>query len=91
MSARAGWSFGFGGVREASPSAGPVVIRMGGGEWGVPSLPGMSNQRFGMEFYAQAFNLFNHTNLSSFTGVRTFPLLRFADLRAARPAHGIRD
>jgi hypothetical protein len=67
-----GWGFGFGGVREPSASSGPVMIRMGG-EGGVPSLPGMSNQRFRMEFYAQAFNVFNHTNLSSFTGVQTSP------------------
>ncbi|HEY1403404.1 MAG TPA: TonB-dependent receptor [Pyrinomonadaceae bacterium] len=72
VNTRLGWSFGFGGVREASASSGPVMIRMGG-EGGVPSLPGASNQRFRMEFYAQAFNLFNHTNLSSFTGVQTSP------------------
>jgi hypothetical protein len=48
------------------------MIRMGG-EGGVPSLPGASNQRFRMEFYAQAFNVFNHTNLTNFTGVQTSP------------------
>lgn len=73
VNARLGWGFGFGGVREASASAGPVMIRMGGSDGGVPSLPGASNQRFRMEFYAQAFNLFNHTNLSNFTGVQTSP------------------
>jgi hypothetical protein len=72
VNARAGWSFGFGGVREQSASTGPVMIRVGS-EGGVPSLPGASNQRFRMEFYAQAFNLFNHTNLSNFTGVQTSP------------------
>ena len=72
VSARLGWSFGFGGVREPSGMGGPVVIRMGG-EGGMSSMPGMSNQRFRIEFYAQAFNLFNHTNLTNFTGVQTSP------------------
>jgi hypothetical protein len=72
VSARVGWGFGFGGVREASASSGPVMIRMGG-DGGVPSLPGGSNQKFRMEFYAQALNLFNHTNLSNFTGVQSSP------------------
>lgn len=72
VSARLGWSIGFGGMREPSGMGGPVVIRMGG-EGGMPSLPGGSNQRFRMEFYAQAFNLFNHTNLTNFTGVQTSP------------------
>jgi hypothetical protein len=80
---RIGWGFGFGGVREASASGGPVMIRMGGGEGGVPSLPGANNQKFRMEFYAQAFNLFNHTNLTNFTGVQTSPF--FGLPTAAQP------
>src|SRR5215213_3322410 len=51
MSARLGWSIGFGGAREPSGMGGPVMIRVGG-EGGMPSLPGGSNQRFRMEFYA---------------------------------------
>jgi hypothetical protein len=31
-----------------------------------------------MEFYAQAFNLFNHTNLTNFTGVQTSPFYGLA-------------
>jgi hypothetical protein len=72
MNARLGWSIGFGSSREPSGMGGPVMIRVGG-EGGMPSLPGGSNQRFRMEFYAQAFNLFNHTNLTNFTGVQTSP------------------
>jgi hypothetical protein len=78
-SARLGWSIGFGGLREPSGMGGPVLIRVGGeGGGGMPSLPGGSNQRFRMEFYAQAFNLFNHTNLTNFTGVQTSPFYGLA-------------
>ncbi|HVQ39157.1 MAG TPA: hypothetical protein VMS31_16580 [Pyrinomonadaceae bacterium] len=35
------------------------------------SMPG--TRRFRLELYAQAFNLFNHTNLGGFSGVQTSP------------------
>jgi hypothetical protein len=82
VNTRLGWGFGFGGVREPSASAGPVMIRMGS-DGGMPSLPGMNTQRFRLEFYAQAFNVFNHTNLSNFTGVQTSPF--FGLPTAAQP------
>jgi hypothetical protein len=45
----------------------------GGGEAAPPSIGAPSTRRFRLEFYAQAFNLLNHTNLGTFNGVQTSP------------------
>ena len=70
---RLSWGKDFG--PEAKQSAGGPQIRMvriGGGEGAAPpSMFGSSPKRFRLEFYAQAFNLLNHTNLGAFSGVQT--------------------
>lgn len=69
---RLSWGFGFGGERAQQPTGGPVVVRMGG-EGAGASFPNTSTKRFRLEFYAQAFNLLNHTNATAFSGVQTSP------------------
>lgn len=66
-----------GGARgQAAPGQG------GGGRVGGPGGPGgpggagfgnVANQRFTVEFYAQAFNLLNHTNFVNFSGNQQSP------------------
>ena len=71
---RLSYGFGFGGQRkEGAGVGGPVMVRIGGDGGGVSGLPGASNQKFRVDLYAQVFNVFNHTNLVGFSGVRTSP------------------
>lgn len=72
IGSRLSWGTDFG--PEQKQGGGPQVrmIRMGG-EASAPSIPGASNKRFHLEFYAQVFNLLNHTNLQNFVGVQTSP------------------
>ena len=50
------------------------MVRVGGGEGAAPpTMSAAGTKRFRLELYAQAFNLFNHTNLGSFVGVQTSP------------------
>ncbi len=48
---------------------------MGGGGDGAaaPSFSMGGARKYRLEFYAQAFNLLNHTNLGVFNGVQTSP------------------
>ena len=75
LGTRLSWGKDFG--PEAKQSAGGPQIRMvriGGGDGAAPpSIGGPSTRRFRLEFYLQAFNLMNHTNLGAFSGVRTSP------------------
>ncbi len=78
LGARLSWGFNFGGERKGNASAPQqVAVRIGGsgGDGGGPlsSMPTPSNQKYRMEFYAQAFNLLNHANLVNFSGVQTSP------------------
>jgi hypothetical protein len=75
LNLRLGRAFGFGPERQAS--GGPQVRqagggggrRGGGGGGGGPMMMMMdSNQRYRLEFYVQAFNVLNRTNLVGFTG-----------------------
>jgi outer membrane receptor for ferrienterochelin and colicin len=79
MSARITKSITFGGVRGGTPQrgragdqVGPAGPRPGGGPGGGrgvgDALGNAANQRFTMEFYAQAFNLLNHTNFVNYSG-----------------------
>ncbi|HXG68842.1 MAG TPA: hypothetical protein VNO70_27335, partial [Blastocatellia bacterium] len=89
-SARLSWSTGFGKPREsATRVGGPRLIRLGGGDSDIlGALPsGATNHRYRMEFYAQASNLFNHTNLTNFVGVQTSPF--FGQATAALPGRRI--
>jgi hypothetical protein len=74
-STRLSWGFGFGKPREAG-AGGPRLVRIRGDSndalGQVPSTGG-NNHRYRMEFYVQAYNLFNHVNLVNFAGVETSP------------------
>jgi hypothetical protein len=74
---RLGYGFGWGKPREASSGGGPQVrvIRGDGGDilGGVGSLGAGGNKRYRMEFYAQAFNVLNHANVTGFSGVMSSP------------------
>jgi hypothetical protein len=79
VGSRLSWSRDFG--PEQKPTGGTLVkmVRVGGGEGAAsPSISMSGTKRFSLELYAQAFNLFNHTNLSSFTGVQTSPFFGHA-------------
>jgi hypothetical protein len=75
IGSRLSWGTNFG--PEEQPAAGGPQIRMirvGGGDGAAPpSLPGATNKKYRLEFYAQAFNLLNHANLGAFSGVQTSP------------------
>ncbi|HEX7334753.1 MAG TPA: carboxypeptidase regulatory-like domain-containing protein [Pyrinomonadaceae bacterium] len=74
IGSRLSWGMNFG--PEEQPAAGPQMrmIRIGGGDGAAPpSLPGMATKKYRLEFYAQAFNLLNHANLGTFSGVQTSP------------------
>jgi hypothetical protein len=77
VGSRLSWIKDFGPEQKQS-NAGAMVkmVRIGGGGGEGASAPSMSmpgTRRFRLELYAQAFNLFNHTNLNGFTGVQTSP------------------
>jgi len=74
IGSRLSWGVDFG--PEQQQTGGPQVrmIRVGGGDGAAPpSLPGMATKKYRLEFYAQAFNLLNHANLGTFSGVLTSP------------------
>jgi hypothetical protein len=80
VGSRLSWSRDFG-PEQKQTAAGPQIrmVRIGGGEGAAPpsmSMPG--TRRFRLELYAQAFNLFNHTNLGNFIGVQTSPFFGHA-------------
>jgi hypothetical protein len=84
-STRLGWGFGFGKPREPG-AGGPRMVRIRGDTSDVlgqvPSMGG-NNHRYRMEFYVQAYNLFDHVNLLNFAGVETSPF--FGRATAAQP------
>jgi hypothetical protein len=79
---RLSWGFGFGKAPEPTGGGRPKLVRINGNDsdilGSIPSLPGAGNKRYRMEFYAQAYNLFNHVNLISFSGVETSPFFGHA-------------
>jgi hypothetical protein len=74
-STRLSWGFGFSKPREPG-AGGPRLVCIRGDSSDplgqVPSMGG-NNHRYRMEFYVQAYNLFNHLNLVNFAGVETSP------------------
>jgi hypothetical protein len=75
IGARVSWSIGFG-VRPAGGVQGPQVRILRGDS--ADPLGGMGgggdiNKRYGVELYAQSYNLLNHTNAQNFSGVMTSP------------------
>jgi hypothetical protein len=89
LSGRLSWGFNFGGERKGDSAPQQVMVRVGPGAegGGLFTPPSLSNQKYRMEFYAQAFNLFNHANLVNFTGVQTSPF--FGHATSALPGRRI--
>jgi hypothetical protein len=85
IGSRVNWGKDFG--PEQQPVGGPQVrmVRIGaGGDGAAPPSIGMgSTKKYRIEFYLQAFNLLNHTNLGVFNGVQTSPY--FAQATSAQP------
>jgi hypothetical protein len=74
VSARLSWSFGFGTPTATSESGGAKVVRTGGDSDTLGALPSRGvNKRWRMQTYIQAFNLFNHLNPGSYSGIETSP------------------
>ena len=74
IGSRLSWGKDFG--PEQQQTGGPQVrmVRIGGGEGAAPpSISTGATKKYRMEFYLQAFNLLNHTNLGVFNGVETSP------------------
>jgi hypothetical protein len=81
VGSRLSWSRDFG--PEQKPGGGGMqvkMVRIGGGSDGAapPSMSMPGTKRFRLELYAQAFNLFNHTNMGAFSGVQTSPFFGHA-------------
>jgi hypothetical protein len=85
VSTRMSWQRGFGKRDQSGPGGGVMVSqRIGPGGPGGPSGgggpmmsigggPGGEQKRYHLEFYLQAYNLFNQTNPFNFSGVLTSP------------------
>ncbi len=85
LSTRLAWRFAFGGAAPAGPGGPQIRILRGGGDSNpLGDMPsGDSTKRYGLELYAQAFNLLNHVNATTFSGVITSPF--FGQATAAAP------
>jgi hypothetical protein len=73
IGSRISWGKDFGPEQKQAGGVQVKMVRMGGGEASAPSIGSGGTRRFRMEFYAQVFNLLNHTNLGTFSGVQTSP------------------
>lgn len=73
IGSRLSWGKDFGPEQKQSSMQMKMVRVGGGGEASAPSIGSGGTRRFRLEFYAQVFNLLNHTNLGSFSGVQTSP------------------
>ena len=74
IGSRFSWAKDFG--PEQQPTGGQQVrmVRVGGGDGAAPPSIGMGGtKKYRIEFYAQVFNLLNHTNLGVFNGVQLSP------------------
>jgi Carboxypeptidase regulatory-like domain len=84
LNLRLSWGFDFGKPPDARAAGGPQVrILRGGGDAGemlgsMGSLPGANAKRFRTEFFIQATNILNHTNLIAFSGVQASPFFGLA-------------
>lgn len=88
--ARVSYAFGFGRRDGSGPQGGPIMIvqRVGpgadsGGMLGALGAGGAEDKRVRIELFAQAQNLFNHTNPIGYSGVMTSPF--FGRPTAAQP------
>ena len=93
LSSRLSWGFSFGKAPDnQGAGVGQVRIIRGGSDSGemlgaIGSMPAMDGKRFRTEFFIQATNLFNHANLTGFSGVQTSPF--FGQAIAALPGRRI--
>jgi hypothetical protein len=85
LSMRLAWRLGFGGAATAGPGGPQIRIIRGGGDTNpLADMPsGENSKRYAIELYAQAFNLLNHVNATTFSGVLTSPF--FGQATAAAP------
>jgi hypothetical protein len=85
IGSRFSWGRDFG--PEQQQAGGPQVrmVRVGGGGDGAapPSMGMAGTKKYRVEFYMQAFNLLNHTNLNTFNGVLVSPY--FGQATSAQP------
>ena len=74
VGARVSWTTGFG-VRATPPQGPQVRIVRGDNADPLANMSGLDgqNKRFGVELYAQAYNLLNRMNAINFSGVMTSP------------------
>ena len=74
IGSRLSWGKDFGAEQQSTGGPQVRMIRVGGGDGAAPPSIGMgATKKYRLEFYAQAFNLLNHANLGSFSGVQTSP------------------
>jgi hypothetical protein len=81
---------GFGRAPERTGQGGtPRLVRIRGDGDALGAMPSMnaSNSRYRVEFYAQAYNIFNRANRINFSGVQTSPF--FGAATAALPGRRI--
>ena len=80
LSARLSWTRGFGKLpAQKSEGTQPTVIRARNSGDTLGALSSIGNDsRYTMQFYLQAYNVFNHANLINFTGVQTSPFFGHA-------------
>ena len=73
LGTRLSWNFGFGKPRASSTRAmGGQTVKGGSGGTGAMSGMGVEGaKKLNFQLYIQAYNLFNHTNLTNFVGVQT--------------------
>ena len=72
IGSRFSWGKDFGPEQQQTGGPQMRMIRVGGGDGAAPPSIGMgATKKYRLEFYAQAFNLLNHTNLGIFNGVQT--------------------
>jgi hypothetical protein len=85
IGARLTWTIGFGGPPRSGPE-GPQINIIRGGDAdplrGMPSGDG-TRSRYRLELYAQGYNLTNHVNALTFSGVETSPFFGQATSAAA--------
>lgn len=74
IGSRLSWGRDFGPEQQAAGGPQIRMVRVGGGDGAAaPSIGMGGNKKYHLEFYAQAFNLLNHTNLGVFNGVLVSP------------------
>ncbi len=74
IGSRLSWGTDFGPEQQQTGGPQMRMVRIGGGDGAAPpSISTGATKKYRVEFYLQAFNLLNHANLGTFTGVQTSP------------------